>query len=77
MIVYVTKYALTRGIFESEVSRAHCPTMVITRQEIYWHKPDWHFTLGEAIDQAELMKQRKIASIRRQLAKVKALQFDD
>jgi len=71
--VYITKRALTKGIFESEVSRTHHPNMVTQSQGVYYHKPDWHLTLDEAITRAKDMQQRKIASIRKQLAKVEAL----
>jgi hypothetical protein len=42
----------------------------------YIHKPYWHLTRAEAVKQAETMRQKKIASLRKQLAKLEKMRFE-
>lgn len=76
---YITQYALTRGIFATVVETTHIDTMVSTtsRFKQYFHKPDWHLTYEEAVARAEEMRQKKIASLEKQLAKLKAMTFPE
>ena len=78
---WVTKYALTHGILtaESEVS-GQSPDMI----RFFWGEPsgmlyvhggDWHRTEEAAIQRAEEMRTRKIASLRKQIAKLEAMTF--
>lgn len=81
MKVYITKYALTTGIIEREVEVAnHCSTMVSFKNEHNYfesyHKPDWFETKVEAITRAELMKTKKIESLKKQIKKLEKLQFE-
>ena len=39
------------------------------------HKHDWYRTRAEAVEHAEEMRQRKIASLEKQIKKLKALRF--
>jgi hypothetical protein len=80
MKVYITQYALTKGILEAEVRATHCPTMVVRTDTMYqtaYHKPYWHMTMAEAVVHAEQMRQRKIVSVKKQLAKLEALTFQE
>jgi len=81
--VYITKYALTTGV--TVVNGAeHCKSinerMIEYRPQgsmpIYVHKPDWHETLAEAKARCEVMRKAKIASLKKQIAKLEALDFD-
>lgn len=81
MKAYITKYALTKGITVVEAT-AHENTNAITFKTgysmgytQYIYKPDWHTTFSEARDRAEEMRQRKIASLRKSLAKMETLTF--
>jgi hypothetical protein len=78
MRVFGTKYALTVGIeeFESDISN----NMVVRKQDgwpIYYHSEgrQWHRTRAEARERAEKMRSDKIASLKKQLEKLKKLNF--
>lgn len=81
--VWVTKYALTRGVVERPVhsSVAHGAAMNVTMDERGWGKRDflavdeWHPTREAALARAEEMRAAKIASLKRQIAKLEALEF--
>jgi len=76
MKAYVTKYALTRGIQEVEVTHeTNYPEMIwINAFEIY-HKPFWHETREEAVLHAEKLREAKLKSIEKQVKRIKALKF--
>lgn len=79
MKVYITKYALTTGIIESEADIIERdPKMiytVINSYNVYFFKPDWHQNKNEAIYKAEEMRKKKIASLEKQIEKLKKLKF--
>lgn len=78
MKVWITKYALTVGIFEEEVEYTASAGMVSAyggAHEIYYHKPDWHESYLKAKDRAEEMREKKIASLKKQIRKLGALRF--
>lgn len=74
---YITKYALTEGIFEAEGEESN--------GYFYYGKggydrnqacpEDWHRTREEAVARAEDMRKRKIASLKKSIAKMEALRF--
>lgn len=81
--VYITKYALSTGI--SVVTDVeHCKSIsdrMITYQprgsmSIHVHKPDWHETPAEAKARFEVVRKAKIAALKKQIAKLEALDFD-
>ena len=74
MVVYITKYALTRGIIEKEVTMIR-PTMVRADNYNYYHKPYWHETKEEAIKHAEEMRVKAIASTKKRLEALEKLSF--
>ena len=77
MKVYITKYALTEGITE-HVAELCSDTMIRvagSKYPIYYHKPDWHRRLADAVARAEDMRVKKIAALQQQLAKLEAITF--
>ena len=42
----------------------------------YFHKNEWHDDKGTAIARAEGMRVSKIASLKKQIAKLEAMKFD-
>lgn len=67
---YITKYALTQGIFAVEVELCAdiAAGMVSTRSTIpghgfTFHGQDWHRDLPAAIARAKVMVERKLASL--------------
>lgn len=80
MKVWITKYALTQGIYEveGEVSvenNIFCVPRTEKTFATYYHKPHWHETKEEAVAQAEKMRVAKLKALEKQVAKIKALQF--
>lgn len=76
--VYVTKYALTEGVKEIEVSDCFNvnPTMVAAKIGYgFYHKGEWFRTREEALIDAERRRLRKIKSLRTQLGKLEQLRF--
>jgi len=82
MKVYITKYALTQGIYETEAEEcgAEFKGMIRTGKEYssYYHGEgkDWHRTREGAIKRAEEMRERKIQSLRKQIQKLENLKFE-
>ena len=87
--VYVTQYALTKGIQEKEVwlcgNDVQCSdvnqcvmvnVVLGSFSNEFYHKPHWHVTKEDAIKQANAMKARKVQSLNKQIAKINALKFD-
>ena len=80
MKAYITKYALTEGILQMEVEQdERFPNMVCYRENytryIHGEGHNWHRTIESARDRAEVMRAKKIASIKKQIAKLESLKF--
>lgn len=86
MKAWITKYALTQGIFEAEIidnciSTDPTGNMIETRERSivqYWHGKgkDWHTDKKSAIEKAEEMRNKKIASLKKQIEKLERMKFD-
>ena len=80
MKAYITKYALTQGIFA--VDARECSEKMIeyrvigSRYTQYAHGNDFHYCFEKAIDRAEKMRERKLESLRSQIAKVESIVFE-
>lgn len=77
---YISKYALTWGVFEKEVEDCFhiSPHMVVSvgdRHSSVYYKGDWHRTREEAIAKADEMRLKKIASVQASLKKLENLKF--
>lgn len=79
MKVFVTKYALTVGIEEKTVEDVGDGAMrdIGAGFTTYYHGEgrDWHLTIEGAKLRAEEMRTKKLASLRKSLAKLEALRF--
>lgn len=79
--VFVTKYALTKGIFEREVEDCFdiSPDLVsvVGSWSEYYHANDWHRTREEAVARAEQMRIAKIGSLKKQIARLEKLSFGE
>ena len=79
MKVWITKYALTEGIFEREVEEENSTGMVTvtdnSRHKQHFHGREWHRTLENAQAQAEKMRTAKLVSIEKQVKRLKELVF--
>lgn len=78
---WITKYALTNGI--TRVDAEVCDeTMIAYRcsEESlpqFAHGKDWHRDEASALARAEEMRNKKIASLRKSIAKLEAMKFND
>jgi len=74
---YVTRYALTRGIFQVNgyVNHGISAHMFCYEGGETAHGKDWHRTLDAAIKRANEMRDAKLKSMAKQVAQLEALQF--
>lgn len=91
MKVWITKWALTSGIAICEdaisMSDGGSPIAKINRYrdrkgehvswlQPYFRKPDWHESIADARSAFDEMRARKIASLRKQIARLEKLTFE-
>lgn len=85
MKVWITKYALTSGIREAEavptgvsLDMILVPARSDTRFPEHFHGQgrEWHMLKENAVARAEAMRTAKIASLRKQIAKLEKLRFE-
>lgn len=76
--VFVTKYALTTGIFEVE-AKVSDGMASFKRGESYFmefaHRNEFHLTREAAVARAEEMRIKKLQSIDKQIKKISAIKF--
>lgn len=76
LTAWITKYLFTRGIFSTTVEDCGDKMVKDTVTSMsYYHNNEWHRTREEAVKHAEKMRKRKIASLKRSIEKIKALDF--
>ena len=77
MTAYITRYCLTDGIqeIEGETNSAN-PEYFYTGNMTLFDKRDWHTTREAAVAQAEQMRIKKIASLKKQIARLEKLKFE-
>lgn len=80
MKVYITRYALTEGIYlaDVELSQTDDSRVVVLAGGHHFgifRRPDWHVTLTDAIHRAEQMRKEKIVSLRAQINRLEHLDF--
>ena len=83
MKIWNTKYALTNGITEHEAEDCfHISEGWVKYQTdngylqyLHGEGKQWHRTQESALARAEEMRQKKIQSLRKQLAKIESLRF--
>lgn len=79
MKVWITKYALTQGIFEKEVREGIDGSAVYgeTLYESYHGEgKQWHRTKESAIKRAEEMRKDKIERLKKQIKKLERMRFE-
>ena len=83
MKVYITKYALTKGIEEKEVEICSdidenmVKVIGVRFSECYFGEGNqWHRTLQSAIKRAEEMRIKKINSLKKQITKLENMKFE-
>ena len=79
MKVWITKYALTDGIVEKEVYSKDSLYIIFTDGSYDFVKNEgkhWHINKDSAIKRAEEMRQKKIASLKKQIEKLEEMRFE-
>lgn len=74
MIIYVTKYALTTGIIPID-ARAIYPDGSAAGRYSILYKNEFCLSLEEALSRAEEMRIAKIASLKKQIAKLETMEI--
>lgn len=80
MKVWISKYALTQGIYEAEVTTSETGWVYqpISKEFPYGASiplKNWHANRYDAVQQAQRMRDDKIKSLEQQIAKLRALEF--
>jgi hypothetical protein len=78
MKVWITKYALTSGIFEAEATpMTNCKGGISIKRYLteHFHGKDWHLTREEAIIRAKEMQQKKVSSLLKQISKIESIKL--
>lgn len=83
MKVWITKYALTLGLFEAEVAK-HGDGLVrliehktLGRGKLFHTEGrEWHRTFQSALARCEEMREAKLKSLENQAAKIRKLDFE-
>lgn len=80
MKVWITKYALTKGVFEMDVERQSEDGKSVYGkawdQCYHGQGAEWHGSKGSAIARAEEMRKKKIASLEKQIKKLEKIRFE-
>lgn len=81
MRVFISKYALSSGIFSVEAEFLESKDSVKYRRDggsfmEFAHKNEWHSCADKAIDRAEEMRIAKLKSLDKQSKKVSAMVFE-
>lgn len=77
MNVWISKYALTKGIYEVEVNTTDSEYMIVDKNNpiSFYHKNEWHKTKEDAIKRAIELRDKKIKSLEKQIDKLKNMEF--
>lgn len=75
--VFITKFALTRGIIVHEVEPTTCAGMVrvVGAKYTFFHKGEYCNTLDEAVVVANKMREKKLISLQKQMDKISKMDF--
>jgi hypothetical protein len=74
-MAWITKYALTKGIYRDEIKLLGDGGAIAVRTKTYLAKPDWWSTREEAVMRAEALVKHKIDSLRKQIKALEEMSF--
>jgi len=76
MKVWITKYALTQGIFEIEAEIVRdVSTKMVSTVKGYFHEPDWHTSYEKSKEQADKMRNNALKSLSKKMKKLEEMKF--
>lgn len=75
---WITKYALTSGVFVADAEVSDTSDRMICVKGHYYHGEgrDWHRTRESAIDRVREMRVAKLTSLHKQIAKLEAAEIE-
>jgi len=76
MKIFITKYALTRGIEEKYAFFGDVGIESLCCEGKTYFSPDWHKTKQEALERAEQMRIKEINRLLRRIKKLQNLKFE-
>ena len=81
MKVWITKYAMTRGIIEADGKLTSSDSVSISNRDLslpthWFYKGYWHSDKESAIQKSEEMRQKKIESLKKQIKKLEEMRFE-
>ncbi|CAG9172489.1 hypothetical protein CURE108131_23020 [Cupriavidus respiraculi] len=81
MKVWITKYALSVGLYQAEAERCSSRMIEVRDSSVglpqYFHGAEWHEDRDVAVAQCEAMRNKKLESLRKQIAKLEKLTFGE
>lgn len=78
MKIFNSKYALTKGLIEQEAELVgDSMVRIISGDYLHGDGKEWHRTREEAVARAEVMRARKIDSLKKHIKRMEAMKFDD
>lgn len=78
MKIFVTKYALTKGIMELEAVNtmtSSCIRVVSGGYDAYYHDGDYTLSRAAAVAEAEIMRDKEIHRLTNKIAKLVNMKF--
>lgn len=79
MKVWISKYALTQGIYEADVRQGASDGHVVGNgmfENYHGDGKEWHRTKAGAILRAEVVRLTKISSLQKSISKLEKLKFE-
>jgi hypothetical protein len=81
-IVYITKFALTKGIIKTTVQTTDNPERVVVMGAYPWESVtfklgEWHADRERAVKRAKQMRDQKVANLSVQIHVLQELTFED
>ena len=81
MKVWITKYALTKGIIEADGKLTSSDSVSVSLDTLslpthWFYKGDWYSDKQSAIQKAEEMRRKKIDSLKKQIEKLERMRFE-
>jgi len=75
--IWNSKHALTKGLIEQEAEEVGDKLVKIgILQYLHGEGRNWHRTKEQAVERAEVMRKKRIASLRKQLERLESMRFD-
>ena len=73
--VWVSRFALTQGVFEAEVKFGRGGGCVTSDGCTYITRGGWHETKEAALEHARFQKDARLTYLKKQLARIESLEF--